>query len=367
MKRFLTFASAGLLGTSMAQAGGLDRSGQSIAPLFETGGTSGSYVELSFGNVSPDLSGTAIGTASGNIADSYFRYGGAFKTDLNDRVTVALIYDQPYGADVAYPTGTGYPFSGATATFESSTLTGILQYNFETGVSLYGGLRAQQISADVSIPAVANYTASGPNETAFGYLLGAAYEKPEIGLRVALTYFSSTIHDMTVTETSLATGTTTSAYEQEMPQAINLDFQTGVAADTLIFGGVRWVDWSDFTIAPPVYAGPLVGRPLVFYNGDYFTYTLGVGRKFSNTWSGSVAVTYEPGVGGYTTNLGPHDGMFGVTVGMKYTRDNLTVTGGVNMSWLGDASSVVNSTPLLTSSFTDNTSVGIGVRVGYAF
>ncbi len=367
MKRFLILAYASSIGASMAQAGGLDRSGQNIAALFENGGASGSYVELSFGNISPDISGTAIGTASGNIADSYFRFGGAYKTDLNDRITVALIYDQPYGADVAYPTGTGYPFAGATAQFESNALTGILQYNFDTGVSIYGGLRAQQISAKVSIPAVASYTADGPSETAFGYLLGAAYEKPEIGLRVALTYFSSTSHDMTVTETSLATGTTTSPYEQKMPQAINLDFQTGVAADTLVFGGVRWVDWSDFTIAPPVYAGPLVGRPLVFYNGDYVTYTLGVGRKFSDTWSGSVALTYEPGVGGYTTNLGPHDGLFGVTVGMKYTKDNLSVTGGVNMSWLGDASSVVNSSPFLTSSFTDNTSIGFGLRVGYAF
>ena len=126
MQRLLTLASAGLVSASMVQAGGLDRSGQSIAPLFETGGESGSYVELSFGNVSPEMSGTAVGASSGNIAESYFRYGGAFKTDLNDRITVALIYDQPYGADVAYPTGTGYPFAGATANFESSALTGIL-------------------------------------------------------------------------------------------------------------------------------------------------------------------------------------------------------------------------------------------------
>lgn len=308
-----------------------------------------------------------MGTSSGDIAESYLRFGGAFKTDLSDRVSVALIYDQPYGADVAYPTGTGYPFAGSTATFESNALTGIIQYNFDNGFSVYGGLRAQQISANVSLPTVAAYTADGPTSTALGYLAGAAYERPDIALRIALTYFSSVSHDMEVTETSAVTGSTTSDYEQEMPQAVNLDFQTGIAKDTLIFGGVRWVDWSDFTIAPPVYSTALIGNPLVFYDGDYITYTLGIGRKFTENWSASVALSYEPSNDGFTTNLGPHDGLFGVTVGVKYDKDQFSVSGGVNVSWLGDASSVVSRSPFATSSFDDNMSVGVGLRVAYNF
>ncbi|MEM8842865.1 MAG: hypothetical protein AAGD47_13925 [Pseudomonadota bacterium] len=367
MKKILTLASAGLCSASLVQAGGLDRTGQAIGPLFEEGGATGSYVELSFGSIYPDVSGTALGTGSGDIADSYVRPGFAFKTEFGDNWSVALIYDRPYEADITYPRGTGYIFEGSTADFNSNALTGILRYKFDNGMSVYGGLRAQEIDAEVFLPPIADYSANAPGETAFGYLVGASYERPDIALRVALTYFSAISHDLEVTETSLATGTVTSPYTQEMPQAVNLDFQTGIAEDTLLFGGIRWVDWSDFTIAPPVYTNVLVGNPLVSYNGNYTTYTLGVGRAFTDEWSGSIALIYEPGVGGFTTNLGPTDGLFGVTLGAKYERDQFEISGGVNVSWLGDAETIVSRDPFLTSDFTDNMAVGIGIRFGYNF
>ena len=49
MKQALTVGAALLLTTSMAQAAGLDRSGQGIGVIFEDG----SSVELSFGSVRP--------------------------------------------------------------------------------------------------------------------------------------------------------------------------------------------------------------------------------------------------------------------------------------------------------------------------
>ena len=257
-------------------------------------------------------------------------------------------------------------FGGSTAEFESNAITGILRYKFDGGFSVHAGLRAQAISADVAIPYFAGYTASSPTDTSFGYLVGAAYEKPEIALRVALTYFSKVKHDTEVTEYTALTGTSTSPTSLETPEAINFDFQTGIAADTLLFGGVRWVNWADFTITPPVYEN-LLGTPIVYYNGNYTTYTVGVGRKFNDTWSGSVALTYEPAVGGYTTNLGPHDGLFGVTVGVKYTRDRFSVSGGVNLAWIGDAETVVSRTPFATSSFDNNTAIGAGIKIGYNF
>lgn len=367
MQRILTLASASLFVASAAYSAGMDRSGQVINPLFEEGGETGSYAELSFGLVSPDITGTAIGVDSGNLAENYLRFGAAYKTDLNDHWSIAVLFGQPYGADVAYPSGTGYPFADSTANLESYAITGILRYKFDNGFSLHAGVRAQQLKADVSIPAIAGYTASAPSDTAFGYLVGAAYEKPEIALRVALTYFSSVKHDLSVTETSLATGSLTSDYEQEMPQAINLDLQTGIAEDTLLFGGLRWVNWGDFTIAPPLYSDVLVGSPLAFYNGDYTTYVIGIGRKFSDTWSGSIALIYEPQAGGYQSNLGPHDGMFGAVIGAKYTQDQFSISGGVNVSWIGDAETVVNRDPFLTSSFDDNMAVGVGIRIGYNF
>jgi hypothetical protein len=57
MKKFTGAGIALLLGTTAAYAGGMDRSGQSITALFEEG----TYAEISFGSVSPDVTGVGLG------------------------------------------------------------------------------------------------------------------------------------------------------------------------------------------------------------------------------------------------------------------------------------------------------------------
>ncbi len=85
---------------SAATAGGLDRSGQSVDILFE----SGNYGELSFGSISPSVSGTdPILNPTGDMAPSYTIAGLGVKVDISDRFAVALVYDQPFGASAAYP------------------------------------------------------------------------------------------------------------------------------------------------------------------------------------------------------------------------------------------------------------------------
>lgn len=149
-----TIAIAALLGSACtAQAGGIDRSGQSILALFE----SGRYAEFSLGSVSPDTSGNAVaalgGFGSGDMTSSFLQLGAAYKADINDRLSYAIIYDQPFGADVDYPTGTGY-FAAYPAEFESHAITGLLRYKFQNNFSVHGGLRVQSVEATAAVPFV---------------------------------------------------------------------------------------------------------------------------------------------------------------------------------------------------------------------
>lgn len=68
MKNILTVGAALMLTTTAATAGGIDRSGQSIGAIFEDG----KYVELSYGYVTPSVSGSILGGAvnSGNVTPS---------------------------------------------------------------------------------------------------------------------------------------------------------------------------------------------------------------------------------------------------------------------------------------------------------
>lgn len=379
--RYLAIAAL-MGGATAANAGGIDRSGQSITALFEAG----RYAEFSLGAVSPDTSGVGTGPAaapftpgfaSGNMTDNFFTFGAAYKADINDQLSYAIIYDQPFGADVNYPAGTGYFAQGSTAEFRSHALTGLLRYKMPNNFSVHGGIRIQSIEAKANIPFVtsppnppfitrpgAPYVVDGDRDIGVGYVLGMAYEKPEIALRVSLTYSSKIKYDIDTTENSAVAANRSSVTHVETPQSVNLEFQTGIAADTLLFGGIRWTDWSSFEIRPNDYQN-LTGGPLLSYQDDVYTYSIGVGRRLSDTWSVAATVGYEKSNGGFAANLGPTDGNKSLALAATYTRDNMKITTGVRYINIGDADTSVRG--LQASSFTDNEAVAIGVKVGFSF
>jgi long-chain fatty acid transport protein len=378
MKRILMTTACALAVAGSAQAGGIDRSGQGLGPLFETG----RYFELSFGHVSPSVDGTNLaigplpaGGSTGEVVNDYFQWAFSYKADINDQLSYAIILDKPFGADVSYPGNPGgSPLGGTFADADATALTGILRYKFDGGFSAHGGLRAQQAGGEIGLGGFAyggppgtglnGYRVQLDDDIAYGYLVGVAYEKPEIALRVALTYNSSITHKFSTTQTMLGTPiapiTTT---EVELPQSVNLDFQSGVAKDTLVFGQIRWVDWSAFLIDPLGFPG----NGLVELE-DTTTYTLGVGRKFSDAWAGSISVSYEDkGTDDLVSPLAPTNGRIGVSLGAAYTRDNMKISMGLNYTKVGDARPETGTPDTARASMTDNDLIGVGVKVGWSF
>ena len=363
LKLLGTTCAVATLAATSSYAGGLERTTQSVGVLFEEG----RYLEFgtTFGN--PDVSGVGPGGASGNITENFLDFGASYKADLNDRWSYAVIFDQPYGADVEYPTSTNI-FTESFGELNSNTLTGILQYNLDNGASVYGGVRAQSLEAEVGItpipginltPALGGYTAVGDSDLAFGYLVGIAYERPEIALRVALTYNSEINHDLDTLETSVAFPDISSVTEITTPQSVNLEFQSGVAEDTLVFGSIRWVEWTETNISTTVVPN------IVFFEDDRTTFNLGVGHRLNETWSILGSVSYENTTGSLTGNLGPTDGFTAYSVGAVYTKDNMKITGGIRYIDLGDATTLIGGVPGAT--FADNSAVVAGLRVGFSF
>ncbi len=361
MKHAVVAAGTLALWGGAAMAGGVERSTQSVAILFAPG----RHVELSFGYASPDVSGSLGGGAlqSGDMSGGYTNFSLGYKQALTENIDIAVILDEPIGADVDYKTGTNYPLRGTTAKLDSAAVTGLIKYRFASNVSVYGGLRAEAVKGTVAIitqaplPAV-NYGLETNRDYQLGYVVGVAWEKPEIMARVALTYNSSITHTLESSETGPVPGT--SSFKTEIPQSLNLEFQSGIAKDTLLFGSVRWVDWSAFNINPRGYA-LIFGSPLVSYQSDRITYTLGVGRRFNANWSGAVTVAYEPSNDDITGNLGPTDGFKSIGVGATYRKDNWEITGGIRYYEIGDATTTIGA------SFNDNSLVAAGVKIAYTF
>lgn len=373
MKRGTALAGALVAMAGVAQAGGIERSHTPYAILWENG----NYAELSFGNVNPTIEGRhSLAGPSGDMTNSYNAIGLGLKYAYTDRFDLAVVFDQPVGADLTYPSNTMYPLRGSTAEVKSNAITALARYKFDGGFSVHGGVKVQRTDGEVDlrIPVgtaggalPGGYKMKTSTETDVGYIIGAAYEKPEIALRVALTYQSAITHKFSAAETVLGSTYNTN-FETEVPQSVTLDFQSGVAADTLVFGSIRWRDWSQFKIAPTVYgapqaAGGLGAGTLVDYSDDVVTWTLGLGRKFTDNFSGAISFAYEDKSGKPTGNLGPHDGMKSVTIGGTYTHENMKITAGVSYVKVGD---VTTKTPI-AGRFTDNSAVGVGIKVGYSF
>lgn len=383
MKLLLTGAAALMLSTQ-AHAGGIDRSGMPLSILFEDGTTA----SLSFSSVTPSVSGeyqgpiTFYGTDTENMAESYSTLSFALKTDLNDKLAVAVSFNEPFGADSNY---TGGAYTGLEAHWTSSELAAILKYKVNDQISVYGGLRSVTSKADIFIPllvmagagAPGTYQAETDSNTKLGYVIGAAYEKPEIALRASVTYQSAIKHDFATSElftpaggggggggeklaAAKLAGGSDSVTSITLPQSLTLDVQTGIAADTLVFGSIKWTEWSVWHVDPAVFHDK-TGTEVTGFDNDVITYQLGIGRKINDNLSVFARVGYEKATGDVASRLSPTDGLQSIGLGGSWANDRLKVTGGVEYVMLGDA---VDGSG---TKFKGNSALGVGVSVAVKF
>lgn len=383
MNRFTLAVIATIIGASGAAAQGLDRSGQNIDILFEEG----NVAELRFGYVAPDASGNDLdlfgGAGSGDVLDNFFQGSIGYKQDLSDQVSFALIVDQPYGANVNYQVNDASGvLNGTFAALDSTSLTGLLRYKFNENYSVHGGLRVQQFNAAVTLAgagfgALNGFSTTLDGDTGVGYQIGAAYERPDIALRLAVTYFSEIDHDVDTNEDiplalqfglglpAAVNGTNT---EVTTPEAVNISFQTGIAKDTLAFANFRYADYGVVIVSPQTFNAITTGASLT--NIDRVrTLSVGVGRRFTEKFAGSIALNWsDSGPDDLVSPLAPTNGSRGVTIGASYqVTDAVELAGGINYTRLGDATAVVGADETQLVEFEDNDAIGVGLRLSYKF
>jgi long-subunit fatty acid transport protein len=360
MNKVAALACVSAMAATAAGAGGIDRARLSYGIMYEEG----NYAEFGFSHVAPDVSGTYVaglgGGSTGDMAGDYTTLSFAYKHQFSDRLHLGLFVNTPYGADASYTQGI---YTGLDAEWTSRQIAGVLRYEVTPAVSVYGGLRYVRSEAEIQIPTPLlpfTYTASGSTSDV-GYIVGAAYEKPEIALRVALTYESKIEHSFPTTEAGgpFGAGISTTT-DIEMPQSLALDFQSGIAKDTLLFGSIRWAEWSKWSVRPPGYGG-LTGQEITGFDNDVVTWQLGVGRRLNENVSVFARLGYEKANGGIASRLAPTDGSRSFGIGGTYTKGNFKVTGGIEYVKLGDA---VDGSG---TRFEGNDAIGLGVTVGVRF
>jgi long-chain fatty acid transport protein len=404
-----------------AFAAGMDRSGQSMAAFLQPG----NYFEAGISVLDPNVSGkvrngyspsaappSAIGLQNTNLSDmgdDYYFPSAALKLQVTDHFSFGLLYDQPFGADATYSLsdtvsvaagGVGLFHNGTESTeveVKTQSISMIFGYQPTENWNIYGGPVYQTVKGDVQLRGLAyggsatfgSYNANMKEDSAIGWLAGFAYQIPEIALKTSVTYRSEVEHESNTKEsfkTGLFAGLNAAPdakTEITTPQSVNLDFQTGVMANTVAFANLRWVNWKDFSIRPDkfgkasVVAGqnPAINKPtgfdLVAYTDDQWSANVGVGRKLNDQWAGNVSVGWDSGAGDPVTTLGPTEGYWNVGLGVQYSpAANYFIAGGVKYFMLGDAkaqSGAQFGTNEYVANFEDNDAWAYGLKIGYRF
>ena len=368
-----------LIPTTATFAAGLDRSGQSISAFLQ----SGNYAEAGISVLDPDVQGTSSvkgfeGERISDMAEDYYFPTAAIKIQATDKISLGLLYDQPFGADSQYATDSttfGFGGQGTAVEVKTNNITALIGYQPNENWNFYAGPVYQTVDAKVSLrgaayggpAAVGGYDISLKEEEAYGWLAGFAYSIPEIALKAAVTYRSEIKHEVETLET-FGLGTVvfpSSITDITTPQSVNLDLQTGIAQDTLAFANIRWVHWDQFAVTPDVLKAKS-NNSLIDYSDDQWSATVGLGRKFNAKWSGTAAIGWDSGAGNPVTTLGPTEGYWSVGLGGQYSpAENYFIAGGVKYFWLGDAQAQTGGK--VAGNFEDNTAIGYGMKIGYRF
>ena len=343
--------------TSSVFAGGYESNALSTSFMYEQAGEMNAYAEVAYGSRSYDVTGTTYAPTGSAVKDQTSTTISV-RYDVTDNISIGFTNYNQGNIQLDYSEAGG---AGAALlpVVDMSIDARVLmtKYSLSENIGFLAGVKQTVVkdsTADIfRAGGIQASSITGGNE--IGYVYGAVYTRDDIAMRVELTMETSTDFSLATANASGTNGTTTGS----TPDYMNLYFQSGIAEDTLLYGSMRTANWSENQLTVHPHTTPTSSFT------DSTTYSLGLGRKFTDNFSGSVNLSGEPkGATASDTPLTITNGYQGVTVGGKYTVDNMSITAGYNYTQVGDVSL---STALGDGEFTDNKITGFGVRVGFKF
>jgi long-chain fatty acid transport protein len=319
-----------LLFSMHCQAGGFDSSGRPFDIIF------GDKNELRFSiyRIEPDVKMSASRTlgeggliAPSEVVDVVRGYNEALlgvRLVYNKQVHCALQFEQPFryythyaddslsyvpdsnnlSEQVAAPLESEYRsfsttfacqyavlFNPADSFFGSSRLSITLGPKYQTIEGVFSSDLSSQNLGEYD-----NYRAELNGSNEWGYIVGLAYEIPDIAFRVSLFYHPETQHKLSG-KASAPVPDFSSLMAQGVhgntltPRALNLNIQSGFAQDWLIFAEIRWGDWTALDEID-LEAGPL-SQTIDLFSNDTINYKIGLGYRVNERFS----------IGGYFASL----------------------------------------------------------------
>ncbi|MEI8701324.1 OmpP1/FadL family transporter [Mesorhizobium sp. ISC15] len=369
LKALLGAGCFSLLISGVANAGGFDRGGVNIDQLFDAAPYS---FDAGITYVSPQrtlknvqrLDGSGMSTSEIDVGGDYAVPRVGFKANIFEPLDCLATYTEPYGAEADFGMNNAYSPTAVKYYVKTNDFGLTCSYKVNLGkgaIRFIGGVSYQEVDAFLSRQTLLAFGNTGLgkfklSDEAWGWRVGTAYEIPEIALRASLIYSSSYKYDGlsgTVDSTGFrgafpadlipgSTGVFPVSASAEIPQAVELKLQSGIAPGWLAFGSIRWQEWSRLGIIPingvrsPVTGAPSpVSFDLLYRDG--WTVTGGIAHKFTDQLSGAVSLTWDRGT---STTSGYQSDTWSVASGISYSpNDKIEVRLGGSIGVLTGGSS----------------------------
>lgn len=400
MKIKLLVASVALA-TAQVQAGGFENARLDTSFMYDEGNL------VSFGSVRKDftVNGSGFGTTSSLIGDRSASNLSA-RYEVNDQLAFGLTSYDSGAIHINYQ-GAGGNASvnalGPKVDLTADSVALLSNYAFSESFSITAGARYDKFkvtNADIFRLTIANAVtqqtalangrtlatanasdqlaglqaasnasvASVSSESDIVPIIAAVFEKPDIALRAELLYQGKSYVKMASTCGMAALGQSCSPNSTGgLAEYLTFNFQTGIMEDTLLLASIHKGKWSSSQLSVADTENALfgqVGPTSAFENST--EYSVGLARRLNDSLAISASYNWEKAGDGTTGSLFTvNDGYKGVTLGVRYTVEDLEFSVGYNYTKLGDIT--YSSTALGSNRLEGNDVRAIGAKATLRF
>ena len=365
--RVYVFSILIMLFAQSANSGGWEASTADTSFLYNQG----NYAEIGSAQITYDITANIQGqTDQKKMAKNQtrtaiaakFQYGG-FDFGIASYMSGAIQLD----GQAAHATGCpGNPANCSAVPSADVTLNSLAllsRYKFNNNISLIGGINRYAIAGTGTVTSLTgHYEVTGDQIVP---IVGLAYEISDIAMRLELVIEPNTNISNFTAKTSANSSTATAAVTGEsmkIPQTTTLNFQSGVASNTLIYGTIRQGSWTDAQISIP--AGNAAAAITSAFSNKT-SYSVGVAQKFSEQFSTTFSYKTEAGSGSTSTDFFTlSDGSQTYSVGARYAMGNMMLSAGYSYTVLGD---VTVSAGGASATYANNTVSAFGAKIGITF
>ncbi|WP_163121045.1 OmpP1/FadL family transporter [Acinetobacter portensis] len=395
-------------------AAALERSNQSISAFLEPG----NYFEAGFNVTDQSISAKTTNNIMGLVVASAYQnlnlgdLNSTFlvpdltiKAQINEKISMGLIYDEPFGIDTNYEQALlylGLPSTKTQFKIDTKNITMLFGYQPNNNWNIFLGPSYQYLNGNFTprgthstgVQTIEQSTyAAKFNDEAYGWVGGLSFKTNDSKHLASITYRSKIKHKFSAEElqntpafTNLASRPTGDD-SLTTPQSVNIETNSQINSKTTLLANVRWINWKNFEMNlldykhrianfqsnGPIQTGLQGGYDPIAYKKDQWSIDLGVIQKLSDKWQVNGSLGWDSGVGDHISHYTPINGSWSAGLGVQYSpASNYFVQTGIKYIWLDDVKGQHSKQIALNSDqydteFNNNHALSYNFKIGYKF